>query len=227
GPAGAEAASPIARRGLYALIDTQALGRLGVPIVPFAREVLGARPALAQLRAKGLGSAEFLDLLRQLVPVARAAGVPFFANDRVDLALLAGCDGVHVGQDDLPLAEVRRVAPGLLVGVSTHDEAQASAALAGAPSYVAFGPVFATASKERPDPVVGLERLGALAARAPCPVVAIGGIDAERAPAIAAAGAIGAVIGALLPAPGEGLAGVGARARALHYALGGEPRSAL
>ncbi|MCU0683553.1 MAG: thiamine phosphate synthase [Polyangiaceae bacterium] len=227
GPGGGEAASPVARRGLYALIDTQALGRLGVPIVPFAREVFGARPALAQLRAKGLGSAEFLDLLRQLVPIARAAGVPFFANDRVDLALLAGCDGVHVGQDDLPLAEVRRIAPGLLVGVSTHDEAQANAALSERPSYVAFGPVFATTSKERPDPVVGLERLGALVARAPCPIVAIGGIDGERAPAIAGVGAVGAVIGALLPAPGEGLAGVGPRARALHYALGGEPRSAL
>ncbi|HEU4409854.1 MAG TPA: thiamine phosphate synthase [Polyangiaceae bacterium] len=215
-------ASPLAgRRGLYAIVDTQALGRLGLPVVPFARAVLEARPALLQLRAKGLGSAEFLGLLRELVPPAREAGVPFFANDRLDLALLAGCDGVHVGQDDLPLDEVRRLAPGLLVGVSTHDEAQAAAAIAAAPSYVAFGPVFATTSKERPDPVVGPERLGALAGRAPCPVVAIGGIDLGRAPAVAASGALGAAIGALLPAPGEGLGGVSARARALHYALGG------
>lgn len=209
------------RRGLYAIIDTHALGRLDVPVVPFARAVLEARPALVQVRAKGLGSAEFLGLLRAIVPLAREAGVPLFANDRLDLALLAGCDGVHVGQDDLPLDEARRLAPDLLVGVSTHDEAQASAAVAGAPSYIAFGPVFATTSKERPDPVVGLERLGALAGRAPCPVVAIGGIDLARAPAVAAAGAIGAVIGALLPAPGEGLGEVSARTRALHYALGG------
>jgi thiamine-phosphate pyrophosphorylase len=128
-----------------------------------------------------------------------------FANDRPDLALLAGADGVHVGQDDLPLAEVRRLAPGLRVGLSTHDLAQLDAALELAPDYVAFGPVFATRSKARPDPVVGIAGLRAAAARARArgiELVAIGGIDRERAPEITGTGAIAAVIAALIPENG-------------------------
>jgi thiamine-phosphate pyrophosphorylase len=125
-----------------------------------------------------------------------------FANDRPDLALLAGCDGVHVGQVDLPLAHVRRLAPGLRVGVSTHDLSQLGAALAERPDYVAFGPVFSTGSKLDPDPVVGLEGLAEAARRARnagVPIVAIGGITLERAPAIGVLGALAAVIGDLVP----------------------------
>jgi thiamine-phosphate pyrophosphorylase len=117
-------------------------------------------------------------------------------NDRLDVALAAGADGVHLGQDDLPLAAARLLAPpNFIIGVSTHDEAQARAALDGAADYVAFGPCFPTSSKRNPDPVVGLERLARVCAMAGAvPVVAIGGIGLDTAADVARAGAAAAAI---------------------------------
>jgi len=210
-------------RGLYAIVDTDALGRAGLGVVPFAERVLQARPPVLQLRAKADAPREVLVLLRALRPLCARAGTLLFANDRPDLAVLAGCDGVHVGQDDLRVAEVRRFAPALRVGISTHDEDQLRAALEDRPDYVAFGPVFATASKDNPSPVVGLSalaRAGASCRSAGVPLVAIGGIDLARAPSIREHADLGAVIGALLPP--EGLEGVTERALALSRALGGD-----
>jgi thiamine-phosphate pyrophosphorylase len=114
----------------------------------------------------------------------------------VDVALAVGADAVHVGQDDLPLAEVRRVAGDRLrVGVSTHNPIQAREAVASGADYIGFGPVFATSSKERPDPVVGLDALRAVAASAGrTPVVAIGGITIETVRLVAGAGAAAAAV---------------------------------
>lgn len=193
-------------------------------MLEFAQAVLLARPPLLQLRAKKQNARDTLALLRALGPLCKNAGCLLFANDRPDLALLAGCDGVHVGQDDVPLSEVRRLAPGLKVGVSTHDFAQLEAALAERPDYVAFGPVFGTTSKENPDRVVGLDGLAEASRRAErenLPIVAIGGITLERAPAIRERGAIAAVIAALLP-EGGGLDEVTERAQSLTRALTGE-----
>jgi len=209
-------------RGLYAIVDLEALERRQLPALEFAERVLAARPAVLQLRAKAVGAGATLALLRELVPRCRAAGCRLFANDRPDLAILAGTDGVHVGQDDVPVAEVRRLWPKLALGVSTHSLGQLEAALAERPDYVAFGPVFATASKADPEPCVGLEGLGAAherAARAGVPLVAIGGIDLARAREVAPHAEAGAVIGALLPS-GD-LAEVTERARALDLALRG------
>jgi thiamine-phosphate pyrophosphorylase len=144
-----------------------------------------------------------------------------FANDRPDLAVLAECDGVHVGQDDLPLPVVRQIAPRLLVGVSTHNLAQLLDALSEQPDYVAFGPVFGTASKEHPDPSVGVALLAdayAATRAAGVPLVAIGGIQLERARAIATHCDLAAVIAALQPDK-QSLAGVSEAALALHAAL--------
>lgn len=213
-------------RGLYAIVDTQSLARRGLPVLEFADAVLAARPAMLQLRAKTLGARDTLELLRALADRCRARGVPLFANDRPDLALLAGCDGVHVGQSDLLVADVRAFAPSLKVGVSSHDESELEGALAARPDYVAFGPVFATASKENPDPVVGVDGLARAATRVRAEglsLVAIGGIGLDSAAEVAAHAELGAVIGGLLPGPGESLADVTARARELHARLGGEP----
>ena len=213
-------------RGLYAIVDTQSLARLGLGVLELADAVLAARPALLQLRAKALGARDTLELLRALAGRCRARGVPLFANDRPDLALLAGCDGVHVGQSDLLVTDVRAFAPSLKVGVSCHDAAELEDALALGPDYVAFGPVFATASKDNPDPVVGVDGLARAAARvraAGLPLVAIGGIGLDTARTVAAHAELGAVIGALLPGPGESLADVTLGARELHSRLGGEP----
>jgi thiamine-phosphate pyrophosphorylase len=208
-------------RGLYAIIDTDSLRARGIEPIAFAERVLAAKPCAVQLRAKALGGRRTLEILRSLTAMCRSAGVPLFANDRADLALLASTDGVHVGQDDIPVELVRRVAPGLRVGVSTHSLAQLDAALAQRPDYVAFGPVFATQSKSNPDPVVGLDGLVRAAERARAhgvPLVAIGGIDLNRAPAVGASGAVAAVIGALLPV-GPDLSEVTERARALSRAV--------
>ena len=209
--------------GLYAIVDLDALSARNVPLLPFARAVLEARPARQQLRAKSASANETLALLRALRQPCTAAGAQLFANDRPDLALLAGCDGVHVGQEDLEVQDVRRFAPALRIGVSTHDLGQLDRALAARPDYVAFGPVFPTRSKARPDPVVGLEGLGQAAARAGAariPLVAIGGIGLEDCARVAELGASAAIIGALVE-PAPDLEAVSARAKALVRALSG------
>jgi thiamine-phosphate pyrophosphorylase len=214
--------------GLYPIIDVDSLTALKLPIVDFAKAVLRVRPQMLQLRAKHLSARETLALLRVLQPLCKAAGVELFANDRPDLAVLADCDGVHLGQDDLPVHAARQFAPALKVGISTHDLEQLSTALKDAPDYVAFGPVFSTRSKHRPDPVVGLQALeqALLAAKAhSCSLVAIGGITLENAAQIAEQGVMGAVIGGFLPPDGD-LESVASLTLALHLELGGVVRGA-
>jgi thiamine-phosphate pyrophosphorylase len=216
-------------RGLYPIVDVDSLRALGAgphgpglnAVVAFAKRVLLARPPLLQLRAKHESTRDTLELLRALRPLCSESGVRLIANDRPDLAALARCDGVHIGQDDLPLPLVRLIAPGLLVGVSTHSLEQLAAALAEKPDYVAFGPVFSTASKERADPSVGLELLAqahAAARRAGIPLVAIGGITLERAAQVAEHCELAAVIAALKP-DRSSLEGVSEAAQALHALL--------
>jgi thiamine-phosphate pyrophosphorylase len=211
-------------RGLYAIADAGVLEAHGVDVLAFGAAVLTVPLAALQLRAKDVSARQMLALLRELAPMCRRAGVPLVANDRPDLAVLAGCDMVHVGQEDMPIDRVRRIAPGLRVGVSTHTLEQLDAALAARPAYVAFGPVFATATKKDPSPVVGVEALRSAHARARdagIPLVAIGGITSARAAGIAGDAEALAVISALLPPPvagrpaGEVLGEVAARARAL------------
>lgn len=206
------------RQGLYAIVDVDSLQRAARPPLDFARRVLdaGALSAL-QLRAKSMGARDLLALAAALRPLCVDAGVPFFVNDRPDVAWLAGADGVHLGQDDLPLPMARRVAPGLQVGVSSHTPAEFAVALLTDADYIALGPAFATSTKADAAPVVGLRTLGSLCAAAgDRPVVAIGGITLSNAHEIRAAGVrAGAVIGALLVDDPD----VTATARALHRAL--------
>jgi thiamine-phosphate pyrophosphorylase len=208
-------------RGLYAIIDVNTLSARHLPVIEVAAAVANAHPAAVQLRAKDLAPRETLQLLRTIHGLCLEARVPLFANDRPDLAVLAGCEGVHIGQDDLPLHIVRRIAPGLRIGVSTHTLDQVEKALVEAPDYLAFGPVFATRSKEQPDDVVGVDALCKVARRCPVPVVAIGGIDLVRAKQVATATHLAAVIAALLPDDIEhgDLSLITDRARALHDAL--------
>jgi thiamine-phosphate pyrophosphorylase len=214
-------------RGLYAIADVQTLASRGLDPVAFAGAVLTARPAALQLRAKGTAPEEVERLLRALGPLCEAAGVPLVVNDRPDLALRTGCTFVHVGQTDAPIDEVRRSAPSLAVGVSTHTLAELDQALRARPAYVAFGPVFATSSKLDARPVVGMERLRSAHARtlaSGVPLVAIGGITGERAAQLVGIADAVAVIGALVPGGAsddarplhDRYAEVTERARALH-----------
>jgi thiamine-phosphate pyrophosphorylase len=206
--------------GLYAIVDVDSLARAGRAPLDFARRALDAGPLAAlQLRAKSAGARDLLALAAALRPFCVDAKTPFFVNDRPDVAWLAGADGVHLGQDDLPLDLARRVAPGLQVGVSSHVPSEFAAALLTDADYVALGPVYATASKADAAPVVGVPTLRSLCAAAGArAVVAIGGITLANAGEIRDAGArAGAVIGALLVDDAD----VTATARALHRALSG------
>ena len=210
-------------RGLYAIVDADFVVRRGVSLQAFAEHVIAARPAVVQLRAKRAHSRDILAWLRAMRAPSQARGVLLFANDRPDLAVLAECDGVHVGQDDLDVRDVRRFAPRLLVGISTHDEQELDRALELSPDYVAYGPVFETVSKERPNAVVGLsglERAHLRCRENRTPLVAIGGIDIERARRVAPLADFGAVISGLWPHGGD-VARVTEHAAALHSALSG------
>jgi len=131
------------------------------------------------LREKNLSDSELLDRARAAAQVCRSHDTLFFVNDRPDVARLAQADGVHVGQDDLPLTEVRRiVGPHTLVGLSTHDPRQLEAALALRPDYVAVGPMFPTQTKPQTH-VPGPDLLTLALRKTELPVVAIGGITPD------------------------------------------------
>jgi thiamine-phosphate pyrophosphorylase len=209
-------------RGLYPIVDLDTLGKHGLDALDVAAAVLTARPSLMQLRAKHQSPREVLSLLRRLKPLCARAGTLLFANDRPDLALLAEVDGVHVGQEDLPLEDVRKLPGALRVGVSTHDQSQLETALALRPDYVAFGPIFATSSKLGADPALGLHQLELAveqARAAGIPLVAIGGLTLPFASDLAKTGAVAAVISDLL-ADGHTASPIAARAAAWQRALG-------
>jgi thiamine-phosphate pyrophosphorylase len=184
-------------RGYYAILDVVA-GESGDPTraADRAARLLAAHPCMLQVRAKGASAHDLVALARAVHPLATHAGVPLCVNDRLDVALAVGAEAVHLGQDDLPLAEARRLASErLVIGVSTHSLEQASAAIAGGADYIGFGPIFTTTSKTDPDPTVGLELLRRVVHAHPrTPIVAIGGIAPGDAPTIASAGASAAAL---------------------------------
>jgi len=174
----------------------------GREIIDVVRAALrGGAPSI-QLRGKAQPAREQVELARALLAETRPAGALLFVNDRLDVALAAGADGVHLGQDDLPVDAARRIVPGgFLVGISAETPELALAAERGGADYVGVGPVFATGSKADAGDAVGCERIAEVAAAVRIPVVAIGGIDAANADAVARAGAAGvAVISAVMRA---------------------------
>ena len=159
-----------------------------------ARTLLSAGARVLQVRIKPdvpLGAGELVRIARVARRLCDEVGAALIVNDRIDVALAAGADGVHLGQTDLPLREARRVVgTRLWIGVSTHNLAQVTLARAGGADYLGFGPVFVTRTKRNPDPVQGLTGLRAAVAVADgLPVVAIGGITPDQAPGVYATGA--------------------------------------
>jgi len=201
-------------RGYYAILDaTPELLDDALALAARAERLIAAAPCCLQLRAKAAGARALESAARLLVPLCRAARVPFCVNDRLDVALAVGADVVHLGQDDLPLADAQRVRaaagrPDLLIGFSTHNPAQALAAAGAGADYIGFGPVFGTRSKANPDPTVGLAALAAVCRAVSVPVVAIGGITLDAVPSVARAGAsAAALIAAIDAAPDPSAAG--------------------
>jgi thiamine-phosphate pyrophosphorylase len=190
---------------LYAIVDRATLDARGLTVGEFARELREVGGRLVQYRDKVNGPQEILRAAREIdaafgdAAVVDAAVVRIM-NDRADLAVLAGWDGVHVGQGDLGLEAARRVSDaGMIVGVSTHNQEQVRSAIQSQPDYVAVGPVFRTASKANAEPVAGLDLVRRARALTELPIVAIGGITLANARSVMEAGADSvAVIGGLL-----------------------------
>ena len=185
---------------LYLVTDRSlSRGRTSVEIV---REAVAGGVTCVQLREKSCGTREFVAEARALRAVLRGTGVPLIVNDRVDVALAAGADGVHLGQRDMPIADARRLGPSSwIIGVSAESRADAIRAEKEGADYVGVSPVFATATKADHAPPLGLDGLRAIRAAVEIPLVAIGGIHVENAQAAIRAGADGlAVVSAIVSA---------------------------
>jgi thiamine-phosphate pyrophosphorylase len=186
--------------GFYSILDRndEQLARLLVR--PVDQGGAGAR--VLQVRIKSVNRApvpQVLEVARMARGVTARAGALLIIDDHLDIAMAVDADGVHLGQEDLPLAEAKalvtrwRPERPFLIGVSTHNAAQVEAAVRGGADYIGFGPVYETATKANPDPVQGIAGLADAVRRAGAvPVVAIGGITPARAGAVAAAGAAAA-----------------------------------
>ena len=198
---------------VYPILDTEALENLGLPLLDAAEALVEGGARILQIRHKNQWTREAFHLATELASFCRAAGVPLIVNDRADIALMLGA-GVHLGQDDLPPADARRILGGSpVIGYSTHNEAQLLASASEPIHYVALGPIFQTGSKANPDPIVGLAELERLRPLTGSPLVAIGGITLDKAIQVWRAGANSiALIGDLFKTPSK--SAVRARAEA-------------
>lgn len=201
-------------RGLYALVDDSV--RASVPVVEKARAVIDGGVGVLQLRLEQTSDRLALPIVRATVALARARQVKVIVNDRIDLALAGGADGVHLGADDLPVFAARRLlGPDALIGATTRTLADIERAKGEGADHVGLGPVFTTSTKVVAHAPLGLEVFASIARASPIPVVGIAGITLATIGQVAAAGAwCAAVAGDLLTAED-----IVSRARALQQAF--------
>jgi thiamine-phosphate pyrophosphorylase len=188
---------------LYPIVDAASLVT-SQDLYGFAKELIAGGATLIQYRNKKGSAREALSHARQL-RVTTGEKVRLIMNDRADLCLAAGFDGVHLGQDDLSLEAARSVVKeGKWIGVSSHNLEQALRADRSSADYIAIGPIFATRSKEHPDPIVGLDGLRKVRAATRKPLVAIGGITLSNCRSVIDAGADSvALISCLVASPAK------------------------
>ena len=199
---------------LYALTDSRlALGR---SVEEQARALLSAGVKIVQYREKHAHAGRMLEECRILRRLTLEAGAAFIVNDHIDIAMLVDADGVHVGQEDLPVPEVRRLlGPDKIIGLSTHSPAQAKAAVLAGADYIGVGPIFATQTTEDVCAPVGFSYLEWVAANISLPFVAIGGIKEHNIGEVAARGArCCALVSELVGAPD-----IAAKVRAVRAAM--------
>lgn len=164
---------------LYGITDSRL--SLGRPVAEVVSALLDAGLRIIQYREKNKSAREMLTECYDLRALTNKAKACFIVNDHIDIALLCGADGVHVGQDDLPVASVRElVGPDMIIGLSTHSPSQAQAALSAGADYIGVGPIYATTTKEDVVAPVTLEYLDWVVANLDIPFVAIGGIKAHN-----------------------------------------------
>jgi thiamine-phosphate pyrophosphorylase len=177
---------------LYAILDPeQIVGRDAVKVL---RDLLAGGARFLQLRVKALSANEFFDLARRARTETRSYGCKLIINDRVDVALACDADGVHLGQEDLPLAVGRKLIGDRIVGISTHDLDQAREAEQNGADYIGFGPTFGTSTKDTGYTARGVEMLRQIRERVNLPIVAIGGINEQNVQQVWQAGANSAAI---------------------------------
>ena len=177
---------------LYAILDPeQTQGRAAEDVL---RELLAGGAAILQLRVKTMTPRDFLELARFARAETRVHGCKLIINDRVDVALACDADGVHLGQDDLPLAAGRKLVGQKIVGISTHDIEQAREAERNGADYIGFGPMFGTTTKNTGYAARGVEMLRQIRAAVKMPIVAIGGINEQNVTQVWQAGADSAAI---------------------------------
>ncbi|MBV8048802.1 MAG: thiamine phosphate synthase [Paludibacterium sp.] len=197
---------------LYLVLDPDLCGGLdGMLRVTEAAVAGGA--GVVQLRAPTWKKRQWLEAAQALLPLCHAGGAKLVINDQLDVALIAGADGVHLGQQDLPVAAARRLlGPDALLGLSVSRLEQLESVPPSGVDYLGVGPVFATATKADADAPCGVAGLAAIVRASPLPVVAIGGIDAGNAAPLFAVGAAGVAVVSAICASRDPLAA----ARALH-----------
>lgn len=178
---------------LYAITDRRALPA-GVTLAQAVEAALDGGVTCLQLREKTASAGEILALARTLLPLCRARRVPLLINDRVDIALAAGADGVHLGQEDLPLPEARALlGPDRILGATAHTVEEALRAQAEGADYLGVGAMFPTGTKTDTVPT-SADTLKAICAAVSIPVVAIGGVNAQNLPTLAGTGIAGAAV---------------------------------
>jgi thiamine-phosphate pyrophosphorylase len=177
---------------LYAILDPeQTKGRDPEAVV---RQILDGGAKMVQLRAKTMAPRDFLQLARSARGLTKSHDCRLIINDRADIALACDADGVHLGQEDLPLHAARKIIGQKLIGISTHDADQAKEAETGGADYIGFGPMFGTTTKETGISARGVEMLRQIRAAVKLPIVAIGGIKEENVQSVWRAGADSAAI---------------------------------
>ena len=188
---------------LRVYVITTSLPRLGRDHLAIAQAAVRGGASIVQFRDKAMEDAEFTATAARLLEITRPAGVPLIINDRLDIAIAVGAAGVHLGQQDARVQDVRRRLPvNMIVGGSATNLAEALAMSAAGADYLGVGPIFPTGSKADATPPLGLQELAMICRSVRQPVVAIGGITRSNLEQIMKAGAAGAaVIAAVAEAP--------------------------
>jgi len=180
-------------KGFYAIIDTSLVS--SDRICEVAGQILSSGVKILQLRAKGLASGEFLLIARKMKRLCAKNKTLFIVNDRADIAIASEADGLHIGQADIPVEEVRALlGEDIIIGLSTHSLAEAERACGTSADYISFGPIFSTTTKEKAEPTLGLSALKEARSLVEKPLVAIGGISEKTLPDILQCGVDGAAL---------------------------------
>lgn len=203
--------------GLYLVLDPDHCLR---DVTATALDAFDNGVTCVQLRWKTATDRQLVELARAIQGIAEPRGIPLIMNDRLDIALASGAQGVHLGVDDVPVPDARRIAgPDFVIGYSPETDCQISGAAAAGATYLGIGPVFGTATKRDAGAPLGTTEFARRRSLSPLPVVAIGGVTAENAAEAVSAGADGiAVVSAILKSPDPALA-----TRELRQVISGHP----